>query len=44
MEKLIKLKKIKRARKHGFLSRSKSHGGRKVLSRRRLTKRKTLTV
>jgi large subunit ribosomal protein L34 len=44
MEKFIKLKKVKRARKHGFLSRSKTPGGQKVLSRRRTKKRKTLTV
>ncbi len=44
MEKLIKLKKIKRKRKHGFLARSKSHNGRKVLKRRRAKKRSTLSL
>jgi large subunit ribosomal protein L34 len=44
MEKLITLKKGKRAKKHGFLSRSKSHGGRKVLKKRRAAGRKNLTV
>jgi large subunit ribosomal protein L34 len=44
MEKLIKLKKAKRHRKHGFLSRSKAHPGQKVLTRRRNKGRKKLTV
>lgn len=44
MEKSIKLKKIKRKRKHGFFERSRSHGGQKVLKNRRAKKRKTLTV
>lgn len=44
MEKFRKLKKIKRARKHGFLSRSKTGGGKKVLSSRRSKGRKKLTV
>lgn len=44
MEKLRKLKKGKRARKHGFLKRSSSHGGSKVLKRRKLKKRKNLTI
>lgn len=37
-------KKIKKQRKHGFLARAASHGGRKVLQRRRATGRKNLTV
>ena len=44
MEKLRTVKKSKHARKHGFLTRSKSHGGRKVLQRRRAEKRAKLTV
>lgn len=39
-----KSKAIKKQRKHGFLARSTSHGGRKVLQRRRATGRKSLTV
>jgi large subunit ribosomal protein L34 len=44
MEKLIKLKKAKRARKHGFLVRMRSHGGQKVVKRRRLKGRKKLAI
>ncbi len=44
MEKSIKLKKLKRKRKHGFLKRSQSHGGKKVLKRRIAKGRKKLTV
>jgi large subunit ribosomal protein L34 len=45
MEKLRKkLKKVKRQRKHGFLQRRKTRGGKKVFKRRRLAGRKRLTV
>lgn len=44
MEKFRKLKKLKRARKHGYIARSRTRGGRKVLSRRRETGRKRITV
>jgi len=44
MEKFIKLKKIKRKRKHGFLSKMSTHSGQKVLRRRMKKRRKNLTI
>lgn len=44
MAKLTKLKKTKRARKHGFLERMRTHGGRKVISKRRAKKRAKLSI
>ncbi len=44
MEKLIKLKKVKRQRKHGFRAKSATHGGRKVLKRRREKGRAILAI
>lgn len=37
-------KKLKRARKHGFLSRMETHGGRNVIKRRRQTGRAVLAI
>ena len=45
MEKVkLKIKKIKRKRKHGFRSRMKTHGGKKVVKRRRDKKRERIAV
>jgi len=44
MEKFIKLKKGKRAKKHGFLVRSKTAGGKRILKRRAQKKRRRLTI
>lgn len=37
-------KRKKRLRKHGFLARTRTKGGQKVLKRRRLKGRKKLTI
>ncbi|HYF13118.1 MAG TPA: 50S ribosomal protein L34 [Candidatus Paceibacterota bacterium] len=44
MSQTYRPKKRKRARSHGFLSRKRSAGGRKVLMRRRRKGRKRVTV
>jgi large subunit ribosomal protein L34 len=44
MSKTYKPKKRKRARTHGFLSRLKSLGGKKVIAKRRAKGRKKLAV
>ncbi|HVA96119.1 MAG TPA: 50S ribosomal protein L34 [Candidatus Acidoferrales bacterium] len=44
MERLTKGKKIKRIRKHGFLTRMKTNDGKKMIKRRRDQKRKDLAV
>lgn len=44
MSTTYKPSKVKRAKKHGFLSRKKTSGGKKVLLRRMRKGRKALTV
>jgi len=44
MEKFVILKKAKRKRKHGFLVRMRSHGGKKIVKRRRLKGRAKLAI
>lgn len=44
MEKFATLKKVKRKRKHGFLSRMSDHSGQKVIKNRRIRKRSRLTI
>lgn len=44
MHKFVKLKKIKRKRKHGFFARKAERSGQKVLKRRGEKGRKELTV
>ncbi|MFH1832802.1 MAG: 50S ribosomal protein L34 [Candidatus Levyibacteriota bacterium] len=44
MAKGVKLKKLKGKRKHGFLVRMKTHGGKKIIARRRKAKRRRITL
>jgi len=44
MEKFVKLKKLKRKRKHGFLKRTKKHSSKKIIKRRIAKRRKKINV
>jgi large subunit ribosomal protein L34 len=44
VEKFITLKKVKRQRKHGFLVRMRTHGGQKVIKKRRAKGRAKLSI
>ncbi len=44
MQRLTKHKKLKGIRKHGFLTRMKTHGGQKTIKRRRDQGRKELAI
>jgi ribosomal protein L34 len=44
MERLTKLKKVKRKRKHGFLALMRTHGGQNVIKRRKAQGRARLTI
>jgi len=44
MGKFVKLKKVKRKRKHGFRVRMKTHDGQKVVKRRRTKGRSKLSA
>jgi large subunit ribosomal protein L34 len=44
VEKFITLKKVKRKRKHGFLVRMRTHGGQKVIKKRRSKGRANLSI
>ncbi|MCX6783080.1 MAG: 50S ribosomal protein L34 [Candidatus Levybacteria bacterium] len=44
MQRLTTIKKIKRKRKHGFRTRMSTHGGEKVIKRRRSKNREKLSA